>query len=148
MRCARPAPPRTTRTRTRSGSRLSPTVKAPALAALAPEEPASRSAGKPDPANSKKSHRGNQSGCFLVARQKDGCCPIGSGKVLINAAGSTGQVGTGTKMSGYPTIGSKPSMRLRTRPALMMSSVETVYQHESLSAFARSFCHGLLYAFP
>src|SRR5215469_14128783 len=46
MRCAMPASPRTTRVRTRFGSRLSPTVKAPALAALAPEEPASRSAGK------------------------------------------------------------------------------------------------------
>ena len=46
MRCATPAPPRTTRARTRCGSRLSPTVKAPASAALAPEQPASRSAGK------------------------------------------------------------------------------------------------------
>src|SRR5262247_1454264 len=48
MRCARPAPPRTTRTRTRSGSRWSPTVT-PAPAPLV-VEPASRSAGRLDPA--------------------------------------------------------------------------------------------------
>src|SRR5215510_450108 len=48
MRCARPASPRTTRDRTRSGSRWSPTVT-PAPAPLV-VEPASRSAGRLDPA--------------------------------------------------------------------------------------------------
>ena len=49
MRYARPAPLRTTRAMTRSGSKLSPTEKAPALPALAPEEPACRSAGELNP---------------------------------------------------------------------------------------------------
>ena len=35
-----------------------------------------------------------------MARQKDGCCPIGSGKVLINA--ETVHVGTGTHFSASP----------------------------------------------
>ena len=48
MRCARPAPPRTTRATVRSGSRWSPPVTslAAALVAALVAEPASRSAGK------------------------------------------------------------------------------------------------------
>src|SRR5688572_30800421 len=48
MRCARPAPPRTTRARIRSGSSLSPPVT-PAAAPLVVER-ASRSTGRLDPA--------------------------------------------------------------------------------------------------